>query len=408
MHRILLLYVLLCSCTLHGQVEGNSIVYDESYADQHKFPVLEQASKNKAVKLNAENILLSKDSLEHFLDTIYFPFYNGIQMIMIEHTKLYNDKYSGEIALSSVQSQMPYLPPAPAGNEYFFRNVEGNIVKAYNTFFSPKVLSCYFQNIKTEEKMANSHEQYFADTNLYYLSKNMHIHNGYYSINNGGVKNNGYQRGAIFIEKPIKYGLIDTLGNIVVDPIYDQVLSVPKGFLVQKEGKWGMINGKQEELLPLEYESHSTDYYHFDNFPFGSELTYFFKNGRYKVAYFMKHDSLIFLDEYSAVLDPKKGLFISSLNGKYGIVDLVNKKVLLPTIYEKNDWFPFRPFDPNKQFYHLEHGYIIARKNGKLGIVNLKNKVILRFKYDKIYDKHQSRKGYFKVELDGEIIEVKQ
>lgn len=344
------------------------------------------------------------------LDTIYFPFYDGVQMIMVNHLKKYNDEYGPAIMQSMYMSQMPVFPAAPEGNEYFFRNRDGEIIKSFNTYFSNKVLSCYFQSLVDTSVVNDFHVNYYSDTNLYYPSKNMHIHNAYYKIckkapltrNDRELRD--YERGQI----RTKYGLIDTLGNIVLDMVYEQILTLPKGFLVQKDGKWGIVNKKQAEVLAFEYDYHSTDYYYFDNYPMEKELTYLMQDGLYKVAYFMKHDSLIYLDDYYSALLPKKGLFIMSENDKYGIVDLVNNKVLIPPKYDKPAYSAFRFHDPNKEFYHLEHAYIIAEKNGKYGMINLKNKVVLPFKYDKIFTKHESPDGYFKAILKGKTVEIKQ
>lgn len=228
------------------------------------------------------------------LDTIYFPFYDGLQMIMVDHLKKYDEQYGPAILRSMHMSQTPVFPAAPTGNEYFFRNQDGEIIKSFNTYFSNKVLSCYFQSLNDTTTKFDYHVNYYSDTNLYYPSKNMHIHNGFYKIyrriqltrNDRELRD--YERG----QMSIKHGLIDTLGKQVLDMVYDQILTLPKGFLVQKEGKWGIVNSKEEIVLPIEYDYHQTDYYYFDNYPMEKELTYFMQDGRYKVAYFMKHDSL--------------------------------------------------------------------------------------------------------------------
>lgn len=414
MQRIVLFYLLLFSFSVHGHLDSKPISDEEEYITQCDFSIHEDKGKDEIIKQKIEKDLPYKNSVNRSLDTIYFPFYNGVQMIMVCHLKLYYELYNFEIERSIRMSQGPYIPPAPEGDEYFFRDVEwdeyffrdvkGDIVNAYNTAYSLKELSAHFQSTLGPERKENYHVEYFVDPNLYYSSENRYIHNGFYMINNGCRQEEGWtQDEGLLNKKTIKYGLIDTLGNVVLDTLYDDILLVPNGFLLQKDKKWGVIDKNQEVALPFEYERHTTNYYNFDNYRMEKELTYFYKDGRYAVAYFMRQDSLIFLEDYYQILSPKRGLFIRTENGKYGVIDLVNNKVLLPPVYQ-DPYFQFH--DPSKDPHHLEHTYVIAKKNGKYGMVNLKNKVILPFKYDEIYNKHESRKGYFKVELNGKTIEI--
>ena len=67
------------------------------------------------------------------LDTLYYPFYGGIQMIEVDHIG-YWDRTIFFLEQSEPRA-MPHsmFNPMPIGNEYFFRDTVGNIVKAFNT-----------------------------------------------------------------------------------------------------------------------------------------------------------------------------------------------------------------------------------------------------------------------------------
>ncbi|HMQ45823.1 MAG TPA: WG repeat-containing protein [Saprospiraceae bacterium] len=57
----------------------------------------------------------------------------------------------------------------------------------------------------------------------------------------------------VYIEQP-KYGLIDTLGQITVNAIYDEIGSFSDGRLaVQKNGLWGFVNDEGLEVIPCRF-----------------------------------------------------------------------------------------------------------------------------------------------------------
>ena len=54
-----------------------------------------------------------------------------------------------------------------------------------------------------------------------------------------------------------KYGLIDRAGNIVVDPVYDEIFGIEPGDTstpVEKDGKWGCVDAAGRELVPPVYD----------------------------------------------------------------------------------------------------------------------------------------------------------
>ena len=69
-----------------------------------------------------------------------------------------------------------------------------------------------------------------------------------------------FHEGLAFIEKDKKVGVINKMGEIVVEPTYDAIpclnfLRYMNGFaIVQKNGKYGFIDKKGKEIVSCEYE----------------------------------------------------------------------------------------------------------------------------------------------------------
>jgi len=86
------------------------------------------------------------------IDTSYYPFYNGVQMIEIDHIGYWDRKiYFLE---QSTPRAMPHsmYNPMPIGNEFFFRDTTGVIVKAFNTEKSLDELTKLFKKIPINKK----------------------------------------------------------------------------------------------------------------------------------------------------------------------------------------------------------------------------------------------------------------
>ena len=55
-----------------------------------------------------------------------------------------------------------------------------------------------------------------------------------------------------FQDKNNNWGFKDSTGNVVIKPIYDDVLNFSEGFaLVKLNYKWGYINKEGKEIIPL-------------------------------------------------------------------------------------------------------------------------------------------------------------
>ena len=184
--------------------------------------------------------------------------------------------------------------------------------------------------------------------------------------------------------KDNKWGVINSTGNTVIDPSYEEMIIVPdsktdiflctydvnyetgeyktkalnskneeiftdyqkveaiqnsdesnnlwydkKALKVQKDGKYGLIDFSGKEILPLEYEEISAVK--------GIENAFLIKkDGKYGIA--NDEGKIILNTTYTEITnlgkDDKAGYIVKDDSGKYGIVDYSNKKIL-ENKYEK-------------------------------------------------------------------------
>ena len=134
-----------------------------------------------------------------------------------------------------------------------------------------------------------------------------------------------------------KCGLINTSGEFLVPPIYDDMryvggtnIAVNIGFeehdTYQESGKWGMIDMENHILIPLKY----------------SDLH-------------ICKESPLYLVEYGSL---------------WGIIN-VFEEIVIPLKYESLSW-------PDK------YGWIVAKREGKYGCITMKEEIMMPFIYDDI------------------------
>ena len=133
-------------------------------------------------------------------------------------------------------------------------------------------------------------------------------HNGYFTVYKNGF-----------------YGVIDDLGNEIVNPIYSIMPTRIKDmFIIDQDGKLGCINNNSEILIAPQY------------------------------------DSILFLAE---------GLLRVKKDTKWGSIDFLGNEVI-PIEYDRM----------SNQY----KGLVSCTKDGKCGLLNLKGDIVVPFVYDKI------------------------
>ncbi|MDX5585998.1 MAG: WG repeat-containing protein [Aureibaculum sp.] len=157
----------------------------------------------------------------------------------------------------------------------------------------------------------------------------------------------------------LKEGLIDIDGNIIIEPVYDEISGYfINGFMrVKNNGKAGIINEKGEIVIPIEYDN---------------------------------------------VLDYKNNMFTAEKANKWGIIDVENN-IIIPFEYRRIRHFeddlalvtdkgtgyinmkneiviePQNNFNLSGDFYN---GLALVKKDKKFGYINKNNEIIIPIVYD--------------------------
>lgn len=67
------------------------------------------------------------------------------------------------------------------------------------------------------------------------------------------LENTGNQMVRVYVQQP-KYGLVDTLGQLTVDAVYEELGSFKEGRLaVKRNGLWGFVNAEGLEVIPCRF-----------------------------------------------------------------------------------------------------------------------------------------------------------
>lgn len=168
-----------------------------------------------------------------------------------------------------------------------------------------------------------------------------------------------------------KYGLIDTkTKDFIIPAIYDEAEMYHKSYSrIKKDGKYGFVNHKGEEITKIEY---TTAEHHNDHlilvkkegkFTFLEKISLtgrmfdFVENREFDTEYDMVINS--YSDDYSIVMR----------DGKYGFINEYGKKVI-PLMYDEVTLF-------NGQFSAV-------KKGNKWGAIDRNNGKIIDFKYQKM------------------------
>lgn len=147
--------------------------------------------------------------------------------------------------------------------------------------------------------------------------------------------NGGY---SVYIDQNNKAGIYDEGGNIMIPFEYEAIYSTwynnhltkefPSNidiFIVEKEGKIGTINNKNDVIIPIIYDGLS------GWVEYGPEAHFVKNNDKYGI---ISHKGDIIIPiEYDYVGLPQSGVIRVIKNGKYGVLSMDNKEIL-PCIYD--------------------------------------------------------------------------
>ncbi len=156
-----------------------------------------------------------------------------------------------------------------------------------------------------------------------------------------------------------KYGLIDTLGQVTVNLMYDQIGNYSEGRLAVKRGnKWGFVDEAGEEIIACQFNK-------IKNFSDGIAIV---RKGT-KWGAIDKRGNVLVDFKYNHLGNFKNGL--SCFNGSYGkgYLNEIGDTIIIPQFQRANDF---------------ENGVARVAQDGKYGLINTQGEYILRPKYGDI------------------------
>ena len=190
------------------------------------------------------------------------------------------------------------------------------------------------------------------------------------------------------------YGLIDLEGNTITEPIYEKITSLsnkPGNVLVRKDGKFGVLNSKGEEVIPLKYDSIIGDDFNLEAYGYalaGYIISIKTDTG-VMYGYIDYNGNEILKPEYETIsrvleYDEKDDIYLVVRNkGKKGVFK--NGKQIIDFNYQSIN-------------YSDKSDIFIVEKTGKYGFYTNKGEEILEPKYTK----YAIAGNYISVQKDGE------
>jgi hypothetical protein len=231
------------------------------------------------------------------IDTVYYPYYNDVQMLRICF------RYSFFDHPTFVKTDIyEYIQQVPV---YLFRNKEGKILKRFNT------LGREISTVNLHHADDPHQDQWEHDR----LKRNAYV---------GDPKNRGlwgiYPMYVKSDNDKILVGAFDSLGNTFIEPIYESIEYVDSIFIVMKNGKYGLLDFNKKKILDFKYDE-ITYKHHYQKFIFtkrDGKCGIYFSNGKNFVA-----------EEYESITESNylRPCYVMIKNGKYYFADPNRKKI---------------------------------------------------------------------------------
>ena len=178
------------------------------------------------------------------------------------------------------------------------------------------------------------------------------------------------QSETISVQKDGKYGLLDMQGEIICEPIYDNIHPLRNGnVVVCKEKSWSLINRQGEILKNLEYDKIESFVDGFAVVTIGGKYGIIDESGNLLGK--LKYDKIMQLESISKYNEEDKfaEYFEVCVEGKWGFLNKQGKE-MSPFVYDEI------------QMRDFEGGFVRVCKNGKWGYVNDKCEEMCEFVYE--------------------------
>ena len=190
-------------------------------------------------------------------------------------------------------------------------------------------------------------------------------------VNSRGLEPHYHEQSkTIIVSENYKYGLLDMQGEIICEPLYDNIRPLRNGnVIVCKEKSWSLINRQGEILKNLEYDKIESFDDGFAVVTLGGKYGIIDESGN--VLGELKYDKIRSLVSESRYGEEDKfaEYFEACVEGKWGFLNKQGKE-MSPFVYDKI------------QMRDFEGGFVRVCKNGKWGYVNDKCEEMCEFVYE--------------------------
>lgn len=188
------------------------------------------------------------------------------------------------------------------------------------------------------------------------------------------------------LNKDSKYGVIDTTGKIIVEPIYDNI-KIPNPekpvFICKEIDKYIVLNDLNEKIFTQYEEVNAISINGIvSNIPYEKTVLKYKKDGKYGIIDFEGKEITKPIYEEIDGLEKKESELLVKLNGKYGVINVKGAKLIKP----EYDNILADGFYTDKDKYGLS-GYIVSNKTTegyRYGYISYKHKQILDTEYNSI------------------------
>lgn len=182
-----------------------------------------------------------------------------------------------------------------------------------------------------------------------------------------------------------KWGVIDTKGNIVISPSYDEMIIIPDNtkpvFVCQENVNYEnntyetkILNEKNEELF-TSYDKVEVLYNHDENnnLWYEKNILKVQKDGKYGLINLEGKELLACSKDSVEVITGVESVYITTLDNKKGLVDSLGKEII------ENKYVEISSLTDK-----YENGFIVKNENNKYGVINYDTTIALEEKYDEI------------------------
>jgi WG containing repeat len=306
---------------------------------------------------------------------IYFNYYNDVQMIEVTYFGSWKKASSTPEAMRPTAIPWEAKNPMPPSS-YIFRDKQGKVVKQYLAHHEQIDGALAKPGTATTIPQShNNHKDETGDKHNYHWTIMQHNKTNVSRLINCSA--DLHYRYKVFSSTG-KVGLIDTLGNLILDTLYTHITCADSVYYFSLEYKTGIMTKDFVVLFPAEHD----------------HIQYFDK-GLYLVTDYHYYG---FIDKKGKPVTPVKyygspGEFHDGLlmvlqvrtneGNKWGFIDSTGKEVI------ELKYQSLRPF---------QNGLALAEMNNKYGFIDKKGNTIIDFKYDYL---QPFANGYAKIKFNN-------